>query len=655
MPRFWFWCSSRRMIRSSSVRKLVVAVVAACIVVLSFVVDLRYSEVLPCGFDRSRVALERPWDPWHPHPLPRCANTCPRLDSGGLPPYLSPALAQAPIKSNSLISSESESEELQPHQYGADGLLIVNAEGPHPIFELMKRAEASWRSKLDRASKTLDEAVAEYKRRYHRAPPMGFDVWWRYVVENNVQLPDEYDQIYHDLEPFWGLDPLDLSAILTQLEVDEGVITIGKHHPTDPITVFNTTLPENRQKLLTEMVSNVLEVVEGVQYDIPPFRAVFSPYDNPSMLSEYTVKAMALEAAAARTFINVSDLPPIKTRGWIQACSPSSPARQQPIDLDAPPSPPSKKKKTFIFDHYLSMDPCLHPTLLSHHGQFLSHNQGPYPQKALVPRFSQCSTLLHHDIRPATLYNWVDDILPRSNDPPWYEKVEDRLVWRGTNTGIYHAPGTRWRDAHRARLVSWAHDSSGSASLLLLTSRSAEKEKVGRGQEISKSHINPALLDIEFAGKRVGCAPEFCSVLDGEFEWRKRQTIKDSGKYKYVLDVDGNGWSGRFKRLLTSNSLVFKSTIYPEWFIDRIEPWVHYIPVQVDLSDLYDCLVFFRGGLYGEGAHEEHAQRIANAGRTWSKRFWRKEDMTAYMFRLFLEYARVMSVDRDAMTFTEES
>lgn len=28
-----------------------------------------------------------------------------------------------------------------------------------------------------RQSKTLQEAVAEYKRRYERAPPKGFDIW----------------------------------------------------------------------------------------------------------------------------------------------------------------------------------------------------------------------------------------------------------------------------------------------------------------------------------------------------------------------------------------------------------------------------------------------------------------------------------------------
>jgi hypothetical protein len=60
---------------------------------------------------------------------------------------------------------------------------------------------------------------------------------------------------------------------------------------------------------------------------------------------------------------------------------------------------------------------------------------------------------------------------------------------------------------------------------------------------------------------------------------------------------------------------------------------VHYVPVQMDLSDLYDSLLFFRGDLNGEGAHEDMARNIAKAGREWSKTFWREEDMTAYMFR----------------------
>lgn len=68
-------------------------------------------------------------------------------------------------------------------------------------------------------------------------------------------------------------------------------------------------------------------------------------------------------------------------------------------------------------------------------------------------------------------------------------------------------------------------------------------------------------------------------------------------------------------------------------FTDRLAPWVHYIPVQNDFSDLYDSLIFFRGDPNGDGAHDDLARKIGYAGREWSLKFWRKEDLTAYMFR----------------------
>jgi hypothetical protein len=63
---------------------------------------------------------------------------------------------------------------------------------------------------------------------------------------------------------------------------------------------------------------------------------------------------------------------------------------------------------------------------------------------------------------------------------------------------------------------------------------------------------------------------------------------------------------------------------------------VHYIPIQNDYSDLLDALVFFRGDPSGLRAHEDMAERIATAGRDWSVRYWRMEDLTAYMFRSVL-------------------
>jgi hypothetical protein len=64
------------------------------------------------------------------------------------------------------------------HKYRSDGILEVNPNGKHPIYELIDSAEARWKRKLARQSKTLKQAVNEYKRRYRRPPPKGFDAWY---------------------------------------------------------------------------------------------------------------------------------------------------------------------------------------------------------------------------------------------------------------------------------------------------------------------------------------------------------------------------------------------------------------------------------------------------------------------------------------------
>lgn len=85
-------------------------------------------------------------------------------------------LSQTPTGKDNL-GQEAIEDQIFNHLYRADGLLAVHPNGTHPIYEIIELSEASWRAKLRRASKTLDDAVAEYWRRYKRAPPKGFDAW----------------------------------------------------------------------------------------------------------------------------------------------------------------------------------------------------------------------------------------------------------------------------------------------------------------------------------------------------------------------------------------------------------------------------------------------------------------------------------------------
>lgn len=58
-----------------------------------------------------------------------------------------------------------------------DGLVYLNPKAAHPIWQLTNEAQARWEDRADRPSGILEDAVREYRQRYGRAPPEGFDTW----------------------------------------------------------------------------------------------------------------------------------------------------------------------------------------------------------------------------------------------------------------------------------------------------------------------------------------------------------------------------------------------------------------------------------------------------------------------------------------------
>ena len=79
--------------------------------------------------------------------------------------------------------------------------------GNHPIDALIRSAEAEYTHKLGKESKTVAEAAARYRERRGRHPPPGFKEWYDFATQHNaVMVEDFWDQVYHDLGPFWALN-----------------------------------------------------------------------------------------------------------------------------------------------------------------------------------------------------------------------------------------------------------------------------------------------------------------------------------------------------------------------------------------------------------------------------------------------------------------
>lgn len=101
----------------------------------------------------------------------------------------------------------------------------------HPIPKLMVDAEDKFRLFLTGQSKTLEEAVEQYKKRYKRDPPRGFDEWFGFTATNEVKVIDDYDAIFEDLEPFWALSGAELRSRVDQVCVHHALLICRTDHP----------------------------------------------------------------------------------------------------------------------------------------------------------------------------------------------------------------------------------------------------------------------------------------------------------------------------------------------------------------------------------------------------------------------------------------
>ena len=105
-----------------------------------------------------------------------------------------------------------------------------------------------------------------------------------------------------------------------------------------------------------------------------------------------------------------------------------------------------------------------------------------------------------------------------------------------------------------------------------------------RNIAVSQYFSNP-VCDIAFSYVCQGFKldkPEHCN--------NRRQDIPQMLENKYLLSIDGNDKASDINWKLASDSLVFMSSPkYESWLMEsKLEPWVHYVPLEYDYSDLME-------------------------------------------------------------------
>lgn len=299
---------------------------------------------------------------------------------------------------------------------------------------------------------------------------------------------------------------------------------------------------------------------------------------------------------------------------WVGACPPDSPARQHEDEPEA--------TDTFVSSHSSAMDFCQHPSILENHGMALEvkgAQSQPKPHTRLLPVFVPSRTGIHADI-PITPVGKDGRRDAVGSDPEW-KKKSDKLYWRGLATGIHHNKkgGAKWPNSHRERLHRLANNASFAPIDVLVPLGTSGATKV---ESIPANTLSQYYMDVAMSKGPWQCDGNdgTCKEMEQQFTFASEDPSERSNEFKYVFDTDGNAWSSRFPRLMASNNVVIKASIFPEWNTHSLPEWYAYVPTKMDYSDLWSILAFFRGTPKGTGGHDEVARRIAKNGQCWVER-----------------------------------
>lgn len=83
-------------------------------------------------------------------------------------------------------------------------------------------------------------------------------------------------------------------------------------------------------------------------------------------------------------------------------------------------------------------------------------------------------------------------------------------------------------------------------------------------------------------------------------------------EYRYLIDVEGFGYSGRLKLFFhAARTVLLVDRPYREYFFDDIEPFRHYVPVRRDLTDLLERIEWLRVNPKREAEIVREAQEFA--------------------------------------------
>lgn len=342
-------------------------------------------------------------------------------------------------------------------------------------------------------------------------------------------------------------------------------------------------------------------------------------------------------------------------------------ARTKPVQTDFDVTPAfdlsyakAHSYQGFVSNSTLAADVCHQPDLQGLAGVFIEP-LSTSTTKALFPLFGGSKLSVNNEILiPAAMYYAGEKRFTGGDNhgAEWADKT-NQVIWRGVATGGRNR-NTTWRGFQRHRFVAM----NNGTNMEMASNGTHEPENFAMPAksygimadqddhlgEWVRTATNVGLTDLS-------CYPPQsdlrCNYTDHAYDTVKGVELTEQFNSKFLPDIDGNSFSGRYLGFLRSSSVPIKSTVWREWHDSRLIAWKHFVPMDNRFTDYYGILDYFIG-YNGQGAHDTSAQRIATDGKEWAERVLRKEDMEIYVLRLLLEYGRLLDDRRESMGWVQD-
>lgn len=237
----------------------------------------------------------------------------------------------------------------------------------------------------------------------------------------------------------------------------------------------------------------------------------------------------------------------------------------------------------------------------------------------------------------------------------WSDKITG-AIWRGVATGGTNT-ADNWRGFQRHRFIAMNNGTKATrvqsgkdrAENFALPDEMYElhAQKQGKFGQWVNEWSNVSFVDL-FCAENTEC-----NYVAPHFRKTEGMPMARQFDYKYLPDLDGNSFSGRYLGFLRSTSLPIKATIFREWHDSRIIPWKHFVPMDNRFTDYFGIMEYFLG-FEGKHGHDQAAEKIANSGKEWAEKVLRKEDMQVYVMRLIMEYARLLDDNREKLGWVDD-